>query len=321
MTVAAAPLLPPARALAAWWRQLAPLRPRRLWFADWLIHRLEFLAAVASSATLDSFERRLLESLAESSLDPSRFGLDGALVARGLAGLAAHGLVRCDSRWMPTDAGRAALETGAYHRIAHERRTACVAADPLLVLPLRTHGAPLALLDPPPAPLHELRAAIDRPLDWKRAAGFPEEIAAVIHLDAPLPDVHAWRRVPVDRLERLLAAIVLLPNGEWQGFAVRPDSWALAPDAAFTLGPAAAPEIPEAPLEAWREAWHAWTQGLPAEVRDIQLEAGETDLTLVVDPAILTSLRAKRPDLGRGDVALLAGAGPTRAVRAIAPPK
>src|SRR5262245_59187829 len=83
---------PPGHTIAAWWRQLAPLQPRRLWLVDWLVHHLEVLARCSRPSLLEPLQRILLGALDLGPIDSSRLGQrlgqPNALASRLLAELA-----------------------------------------------------------------------------------------------------------------------------------------------------------------------------------------------------------------------------------------
>lgn len=318
MTAAAVPLAPPARALAAWWRLLGPLRPLRLWFADWLVHRLDVLTTVERSAKLDSLTRFLLDILSSGPVpNPAslavRLGLDPALVARMLAELARERLAHFEAGWSITDTGHAALVAGAFPRLFPERRLFCIVADPLVFLPSAVHGTPVTMIDPPPAPLDALHAAVARPAEWKHAAGFPDDVRAIIDMTSPVRISPSWRNVPLDRPERIIAALVLLPDGCVQGFETRPETWSLSPDTLLNIRPEAAPPLPDPGEDAWSRALRHWSPDL----HDVTIGHSESDLTISIDSTRATSLRARHPELARGEAWLLAGEGSTRLAKRV----
>src|SRR5205814_3070039 len=74
-----------------------------------------------------------------------------------------------------------------------------------------------------------LRESVDRPEDWKRRYGFPQEVRAVVAPGAE-EAAPAWQEVIVDRPERLLTEMtpVAGEGGErLLGFAARQEGWVL----------------------------------------------------------------------------------------------
>ena len=112
--------LPTARTLAGWWRELADLRPRRLWFGRLLFHHLDALVETTHEVVLDPLPRALLQAVAAdlptSSFDPQlRVCLLRELTKAGLLDSASNAPIL-------TKAGQIALETGR----ADRKRTAVV---------------------------------------------------------------------------------------------------------------------------------------------------------------------------------------------------
>src|SRR5688572_7154408 len=70
--------LPGSRVLLGWWHELAPLRPRRLWYAHALLHRVEALIEAAGTSPLEQFQHALLGILA-TARPASREALAGLL--------------------------------------------------------------------------------------------------------------------------------------------------------------------------------------------------------------------------------------------------
>src|SRR5205085_9104379 len=116
--------------------------------------------------------------------------------------------------------------SGEFDHTTFERREFCLRDEPAAFLPLAVRGLPVTLAKSPPAPLALLRELPGRPTDWKLKVGFPAEVREVLDLAAPAPPgVEPWLRVPVDRPERLIAALVLTPSDGVLGFSVRSDAW------------------------------------------------------------------------------------------------
>src|SRR5205807_2033005 len=128
MTAAAPLSLPGSRSLLGWWRDLAPRRPRRLWFGQFRFHHVEALVRVADARRVDPLQQALLRALSlhapPGPNGPPAAGalaglhLDPQVLLRLLHQLAGEGLVRGNGDWHLTGAGREALEGGAYVRHA-----------------------------------------------------------------------------------------------------------------------------------------------------------------------------------------------------------
>src|SRR5947209_4896883 len=283
MNPASPPLAwPGGRVLAGWWRQLAPYRPESLWVAHLLLHHVEALVRVAQPISLDPFAVHVLRALALSVRQTAgdldrRLHLGAPVVLRLLAGLAAEGLAAGEpgAGWAVTDAGRRAVTEGRYARPRHERRTFhFVEGGPPEPAPrflnLTGHACtpwPAGegwAFDP-----HALAACVGRPAAWKERHGFPPDVEEVVGLDAAAPAVPPWQRVMLDRPERMSAALVHAAGEDGGrrllGFAFRQEGWALETDQpAFALGAGWEEVLPdlaeEPPVEAWRQAWLAWSQ-------------------------------------------------------------
>jgi hypothetical protein len=317
---------PTGRVLAAWWRQLAPHGPRRMWLIDWLIHRMDVLTSGTRVETLEPLRRHLLEALGLSE-SPSatsvaiRLGLEPALAAALLVELADAGLVQpgIQTSWMITEAGRAALAHGSFSRRIFRRRSLCLRHDTSTFLPLVGPGQPVALIDPPPAPLEQLRACAARPPEWKRRVGFPEEIDSILDLCSTTPEtVPQWKLIPVDRPERLMA-VLLSTDDRLLGFPIRPDGLSLGPDPYLTVPADGVAELglSEPDADSWRRAWCEWAQATRAlgteEAGAAALEAAGPQVIVTVSARLRERLQASRPEVFRGDVWLTAGDAACRA--------
>ena len=311
--------LPPGRALSTWRRDLAAFRPRRLWLAHLLLHRVECLVRVARRRPLDPFRAALLGQLA-ANRPPEQLLVDRELLGHWLRDLSAEGLADSAGRWRLTERGRDALAANAYPVSVEERRVfTFLDADepgrPPRYLALHGPAVPLE----PPAGWRFDAAALDeclrRPEDWKTRHGFPTDVEAVLAPPAPEARTAAdWRRVILDRPEQILLVFVTEAEAapRLRGFAVRPEDWVLQ-TAAPALALAEAEEIPpgvggEPTPEAWREAWRAWCEGRDLPDADVCRVQAEDNRIRVVAPRPLT----ERLGGERTDAWLLAGVGRTR---------
>jgi hypothetical protein len=335
-------MLPGSRVLLGWWRELASLRPQRLWFAHLLLHHVEALAAVARLQPLDPVQAALLQALdlpapggCQENGDPAhsplaRLRLDRQVLARLLHALAGAGLARPAERgrWELTDAGRLAHRAGAFLTRTRERRAFYFVNES----PVQRPPHFLALDRPPAAPLAPpegwrfdaglLEECVHQTPEWKRRFRFPAEVESVLGASAAgaAPD---WQHVILDRPEQLF--LVLVETAEaggpsLLGFGVREEGWVLeraAPVLALAEGgeevfPDLAAQPPE---EAWRRAWASWCQprGLPPdEVEACRLEPAGHRLVVHAPPRLVDRLRAARSDAVKHEAWLLAGAGRVR---------
>jgi hypothetical protein len=328
MTAAPAPT-PGGRTLLAWWRDLAPLHPVRLWFAHLLLHRVEALTRVARAHPLDPLQLALLRSLsvpasANGTAPPGAgaLPLDRQVLDQLLRQLAARGLARSSQdTWEVTDEGRRALAEGRVVSHALERRVFYFAdGDAPHYLPLCAPAT--SPLEPAPEGWRFDPAALEecvrRPPEWKARHGFPAEVEGVYRL---APGAGDWRHVILDRAEQALLVLVEV-RGEpaLLGFAVRPDGWVLLRDRPVLALGAGWPEVlpgpsAPAPAEDWQHAWQAWCRprGIPpAEVASCRLEPAGHRLVVHAPRRLVDRLRSARSDAVKGEAWLLAGAGPFR---------
>lgn len=344
---------PSGRVLAGWWRQLASQNPRQLWLIDWLIHRFEVLARCKRSETLEPLQRLLLEGLALShslgdantasrrsdraaarahdmieggpfasaSEVAARLGVDSGLVAGLLMDAAERALVEYgpNRTWRLTELGRMAMTADSFSHTTFERRTFYLRNNPPGFLPLKSAGSPVSILDLPPAPLMELQACVQRPSAWKECVGFSTTVEAIADMNAALPrNTEPWMRIPVDRPERLIAAMIRTADGRVVVYPAKLDDWSLQSESVLDLAPDAAREllpISDRTSDAWRQSWTNWCRTIrgitAAEAETASLE--KTDHRLIVrSPQLADRLRLARTELMSGDAWLLAGELHTR---------
>lgn len=339
MTAAPALPLPGSRTLLAWWRDLAPLAPQRLWLSHLLLHRVEALAVLSRPRRLDPFELAVLRAVTAEPPAPTnhvphaapggllgRLQLGPGVLPRLLRELAGTGLIEpAGAGWAPTDSGRSALNVGTAPGHAEERRA-------FYFLDNADLGRPpeyLPLHRPPTAPfpagegwhfdLAELGACVRRPAEWKALRGFPPDVEAVLAQSGE----DDWRRVALDRPEQMLVAFVQVPpaagGARLLGLAVRTDVWVLEREPpALALGAGWEEVLPDLaappPPEAWRQAWLTWCQprNVPAaEAAVARVEHDGHRLLVRAPRRVLDHLRAVRSDAVRGETFLLAGSGRT----------
>ncbi len=311
--------LPTARALHGWWRELADLRPRRLWYGRLYFHHLEALVETAHETSLDPLQRALLQALA-ADLPSSSF--DPQLQARLLSELAKAGLLDgTDAAPTLTALGRAALATGSFVSIRRSRRsfwfvdnTVC-GTSPCFLQPRR----PLATAKAPEGwtfPVEELSACVQRPAEWKQRHGYPADVRAIIDLAAAPGD---WRAVALDRAEQFLGIVVEPEGAALTAFSIRPDVMGLERDRpAFTLAAGWEEVLPdlavEPALEEWRQAWLTWCAAHGIPEADTCAVARESLLIQVRAPKnVVERLQTARGEPLKNEAWLLAGTGRFRA--------
>jgi hypothetical protein len=325
MNAAPSVALPGGRALLGWWRELAPLRPLRFWFAQLLLHRVEALVAAAHAYALDRFEQVLLRSLSLAGPVPSLLNghvVDPQVLGQELRRLAGLGLLDAQegvpgSGWRLTDAGRQALAEGRCVLRERQRRVFYFAdAQPPRYLPLaRPPSVPAAAPEGWHFDPGVLEACVRQPAPWKARHRFPADVEEVIGAAGD------WRAVILDRPEQLALALVEVAGPTLLGLPVQPEGWVLGRDApVLSLGegwPEVLPELAEGPpAESWRQAWQAWCgpRGIPpAEVEACRLEASGQRLMVQAPARLVERLRAARSDAVKGEAWLLAGSGAVRA--------
>ena len=145
MTNASSLAFPGSRALATWWRQLAPYEPRGLHVGYLFVHRVEAAGTWRKHQTFDPLLLFVLEALAldEKADSPSsgrgqrclRLNLEPAILNRLLQSLATLQLVeKADLGWQTTEQGRAVLREKALPVLA--RRAGCFLLWNALGLPV-----------------------------------------------------------------------------------------------------------------------------------------------------------------------------------------
>jgi len=259
-------IAPGSRALLGWWRELAGLRPQRLWFAPLLLHRVEALVELAWAHPLDAFQQALLRALSlspEAGPSPlAELRLEPSVLEQALRDLAGRGLVRAvgPRSWELAPEGRRALGEGGVVEKRRERRgfhfaSSCSTAEPAIYLPLLRPGT----IVPPPEgwcfDLAVLRQSVGQSREWKARQQFPVEVEGVVGgvMGQTAAD---WREVIVEQAEQLLLALVQVPTergASLLGYAVQAEGWALQRESPVLL----------AILPSRVMAHLAWTYGRP----------------------------------------------------------
>jgi hypothetical protein len=343
MTPVSSLVFPGSRTLGGWWKHLVLLQPRAFWVGHLLLHRVEALAASHLLSRLDSLSLFVLRALALAGagslqdLD-QRLHLGAPLLRQLLRQLESDKLVQREEAegWSLTMLGRQGVEQGSYERVHQERRAFhFVENEQTAVSPhfLKLQDPSAALTWSGADGWHfepgQLQACVGRALEWKQRFGFPLEVEQILDARAGENDSsagasEAWQRIVVDRPERLVVALVLVPAGEsgerFLGFGVQPEGWVLQTAApAFVLDAdwqEVFPDLPANPaLDHWRHAWRSWCQprGVPAaEVDACALERQGCRLRVSAPPRLVERLRAARSDVFKSEAWVLAGTGRLR---------
>jgi hypothetical protein len=313
--------VPPARALQGWWRDLAPLRPGRLWFGRLLLHQVGALVETTSETVLEPLQRALLRA---GTPDSALASFDPQVRAVLVAELADAGLLGANGTGFgPTPAGRAAADAGSFTRVRRERRTFRFVDNSGCGRPphfLAVQRPPEQAVAPPDwtFPAEALAECVRRPQEWKERHRFSSDVRSVVDLAAAPAD---WRAVLTDRAEQLLCVVVEAAEGPAVAFAVRSDTWGLERDPpAFTLASGWEDVLPdlaaEPPPEEWRRAWSAWCQPrgvAEADAGACALERQGGQLLVRAPKKLAERLRTARGDPLKNEAWLLAGTGRFRA--------
>lgn len=308
--------LPAGRVVLSWWRDLAGLSPRRMWFGHLILHQVEVLVEAAVSRPLEPLAVGLWGRLSrkggpvpfeallgETALDP--YLLHSVLHDLAGRSLAAQG----PDGWRAV--GEGPSSTVAPTRT--ERRTFPFAdARPPVYLPL-----PPGLTTPLPPPpgwrfdLAALKACIDESAEWKAKHGFPAEVLRLV------PAESEWRAVAVDEPAQGLILFVETAGGVALGYAVRAEAWTLTAEPAFRVTAEVLPALGGEPsADAWRQAWQAWSQqrSLPGgEVEACRLEPSGHRLVVRAPGKLLDRLKSAKSEALKGEAWVLAGGGRVRA--------
>jgi hypothetical protein len=327
MTAAPTPSLPGPRTLLGWWRELEPVRPRRLWFCPLLLHRLDALVETAQPTPLDPLVRGLLRHLSAGS-SPATLHMGHDLLCRLLDELETAGLIeRRGAGPAVTETGRTAAAKGAYLTRSHERRSfyfvdnACLARPAYFIHLNRPPGGPAPVVADWRFDASLLAECARRPPEWKARHQFPTDILEVFVPGAEQGGKPpAWRRVPIDHAEQALLVLALAPaDGDGvalHGFTVRTENWSLFREAPLLTVAQGWEEVfpelaAEPPPAEWRQAWLQWCQprGVPeAEAETCQVEPRGDRLHIRAPKAVTDRLRAARGDPLKHEACLMVGA-------------
>jgi hypothetical protein len=276
---AAALAFPGSRAVAEWWRHIAPYRPQAVWVAQLLLYRVDALVQLSrpyrpDDLVLLALEAVSIDSPATLERVESHLSLGIQLTGRILRRLAADGLVRLTNNgWTLTHSGKSLLGGETILEAVSERRSFYfIDDDPqryphFLSLP-PGHATPYPAPDSLSVDVSALAKCVEQPIDWKIRHGFPLDVLGVLRpgevtprfdssegadpslggachpgpAETPIPP---WQRVAVVHHESvilLLASILSTDGVGLIGFAVQQKNWALQGREPIRLS------------EGWREA-------------------------------------------------------------------
>jgi hypothetical protein len=303
---------PASRTLAAWWRQLSRWQPRSIWIAHLPIHHVEALVEVRHASPLDPLDRLVLKAVPVTPPIPVDALLAQALLGRQLLiqvlrRLEAASLVQASAGgWAQTPTGQQAVASGQYAAPARERRSfTFLHRDPLPAEFLRIRPGVSTPCPPETGWSFDpavLRHCIAQPADWKGRVGFPDEIDALLSLDA------GPEGIVIDHPENLTAVLILDADDRLLGLETKEDAWPLTDDRPLFERTNWRESFPELLRQDWQQAWQEWCQSRKLTITgpvDFQ-EAGHI---LRVTGQQLREQLSKRDDVLKGEAWLLAGSG------------
>jgi hypothetical protein len=291
---------PGSRAVAEWWRHIAPYRPQVLWVAHLLLYRIDALVRLArpyrpEDLTLLALEAVAIDSPATLERVEARLHSGIQLTARILRRLAADGLVEStEIGWALTRSGisvaggetilQAASERRSFYFIDNGSRSVphFLALSPGLAAPCSTPN--LIAVD-----LSAITKCVEQPMDWKVRHDFPLDVHGVIHpkessqllspegadsssntacqADASDARNPSWQRVAVVHPESVILLLASIPSADGLGligFAVQQRGWILQSKEPIRLCQGwreAMPRLAEPILaEGWRQTWNVWAR-------------------------------------------------------------
>jgi hypothetical protein len=165
------------------------------------------------------------------------------------------------------------------------------------------------------------QACFAQSAEWKKRAGFPENVIATSGLNQPDP---TWQGLIIDHAASIAVALVYTReasgDGGLLGFWTEPAGWVLqSAKPAFRLAEGwrdVFPTLESVPAaDDWQRAWQLWCQarGLPAsDVERCSLSLEDCRLVAHVPRRLLERLQALRSDALKGEAWLVAGEGPVR---------
>lgn len=313
---------PAGRVLTAWCRRLADHAPRRIWFADLFVRRLELLGLYLRPISLDPLDRLMLDALAMSPAPTpahvsKRLGLSENAFRLIVSDLLARQLIRIDGSGGLSAADGALHATGPseIHAPVLERRTFRVLADFNSYLPLHAEGMSTNLPGDARSALESLRACVAQSPAWKKQHGFPEDLKVILDLDSDsVPTIPNWKRVPIDQGERHTLVLIHSSHDRVLGFSVRLDGSITGQAPCLDLDIMTATEtlgLAEPDAIAWKTAWHDWCQLVrgvnPSEIEACTIDRQEYRLRVKTPADLLEKLRFARPEAFSAEAWLLTG--------------
>lgn len=284
----------------------------------------------------------------------ARLHLGIGFLRQALRALADHQLVEAGAQdaWGLTQQGRAAMESGFFLQERQERRvfhfvetrylsggreppqsagpiptqgTDAPRAAPHFVAMNGSAGVPCSVGDDWSFDIGLLKACVHQATAWKEQYGFPDDVREILgSIDQP-SRTPPWRRVVVDRPERLPVLLILVAatGGDLglHAFAVWQEGWHVQMShPAFTLHgdwSASFPGLADKPSDtACRLAWRSWCQArghLAEEVEACVLVPEGLHLHVKAPAAFVDRLRASRSDALKAEAWILVGDGALRA--------
>jgi hypothetical protein len=346
MTAAPALAFPASKALAGWWRHLAPYKPSSIWIAHLVLHRVEAPVIAQQPSPVDSLGLFVLKAVAvtpgaTASTIAELLDLPAGFVRQVLNNLAADHLVyeNPDSSWAATASGAEAIEHGIYTRAEFQRRpfyfVETEQAAPPQYLHLLNHPAMTDwhAHDAWRFDVNVLHNCLAEPVQWKTQRRFPDDVlrvAALVCAETSRPAARAdWQSIILDQPRHLLALLMTVGQHsnaqELLGFAIQQESLALKHDTpAFQLSAPwqqVFPALAQDPsLDQWRQAWHDWCRPrglLLPEGENCPLERRGFKLRATLSNHLISKLRDIHSEVLHGDTWLLAGSGRTRAAATV----
>jgi hypothetical protein len=327
MTAEPAMALPGSRALLGWWRELGPVLPRRMWYAQPTLSRLEALAEVAGLPALDALAHSLAVFLSASTQQTpatvaAALGVPLSLVQSLLRSLTTEGLVQqSGGEVRVTPAGKEMVRSGGEGPPRLERRVFRFTTTPAHFVAL-SGATPYAPLSDWEFDMGQVEQALARPDDWKRRHGFPLAVRRVLAAPAE-PSSLTWPSIPLAAAE--VAHLVVVESASASkliAYPAQPDGWGLGREPVWELPSAGelAEVFGEVTAEDWKGAWLAWChqRNLPAtEAEACRLELQDHKLTVHAPAKLVDRLRQARSDAVKGEAWLTGGHGRLRGLARI----
>ncbi len=325
MDRAASLISPGSKILAGWYRQLAALKPRRIWVGYIYLHRIEAPVEVLREQPVDPLILLILQAINAAPVNEFDrwLGLPPAVLANILQSMQRENLIARanDNCWAITERGKLAVDRQSVPVHSTERQVlpfverldqAGQRVGPPLFLAIGNGPRADWIVDD----AHSfdsgiLQTCIKESNEWKAMTRFPTEIER-FGIDAATD----WQRVIVDHPERMMT-VFLTTEQELLGFAIKVEGWSLNERSPVLRLPSAALPglsalLTEPTDEAWRDAWRAWCKqrSLPAnEVEACKVALASARVEIQAPPRLVQRLQAANNELLKGDAWLLVGEG------------